>query len=185
MQHAMGTAFRLCLAVIFGLVPLACTSSSVAMSHNEQAAQTVKVTSDSASDEVAIQALYASWRAAVKSGDIPKYMSVLHPEVKLFPPGAPPIVNASRYAKFLEPVFAAADYRVEVTQLQQVQVMGDIAVAEYEYIIHLTLKNPDVGITEPGALTAPKSRARYFDVLRKKPNGQWGVWRHLWQDLAL
>ena len=40
-------------------------------------------------------------------------------------------------------------------------------------------------ITQPGALTAARNRARYFDVLRKQPDGRWGVWRHLWQDLPL
>jgi uncharacterized protein (TIGR02246 family) len=140
---------------------------------------------DTATEEAAIQKLYADWRVAVERGDIPAYIGVLHPDVRLFPPGAAPIVGAAGYGEFLVPVFASATYRIDVEKLQEVRVMGDIAVAEYEYIINIDLKDPDSAITQPGALTAARSRARYFDVLRKQTDGQWGIWRHLWQDQPL
>ena len=146
---------------------------------------TSSVAQDPAVAEAAIQKLYADWRVAVESGDIPGYLKVLHPNVRLFPPGAAPIVGAAGYGDFLVPVFASATYGIDVLKLQEVRVMGDTAVAEYEYIINIDLKNPDSAITQPGALTAARNRARYFDVLRKQANGQWGIWRHLWQDLPL
>ena len=93
--------------------------------------------------------------------------------------------NYAGYGEFLVPVFASATYRIEVEELQEVQVMGDTAIAEYEYVIHIDLKDPDSAITQPGALTAARNRARYFDVLRKQADGRWGIWRHLWQDLPL
>ena len=96
------------------------------------------------------------------------------------PPGAPAIDGAERYAGFLQPVFATAAYRIEVISLPQIVVLGDAAVAEYDYVIHLSLKNPDVGITEQGALSSQRTRSRYFDVLRKKDDGEWAVWRHTW-----
>ena len=130
-----------------------------------------------------IEALYAGWREAVRTADIPGYVSVLHPDVRLIPPGADVIEGAAGYAKFLEPVFKDADYVIEVTAPQVITVVDDIAVAEYEYVIHLTLKNPDRGISEPGALTASRSEARYFDVLRKKADGKWSIWRHTWQAM--
>lgn len=142
--------------------------------------------SASAEDDVdAIGGLYASWRQAVAAADIPAYVKVLHPDVRLLPPGAPPIVGADNYAGFLKPVFATADYRIEVVRAPQIEVLGDTAVAEYEYIIHLKLKNPDVGVSEPGALTAERTGARYFDVLRRNASGQWSVWRHTWQGVDL
>lgn len=144
-------------------------------------AQPVRANDD---DVRAIEALYAAWRDAVERADIPAYVSVLDPDVRLLPPGADPIVGAANYAGFLEPVFAAADYRIEVLRPPQVEVAGDMAVAEYEYVIHLALKDAGTGVTEPGALTAERTAARYFDVLRRQDDGSWGVWRHLWQDPA-
>ena len=94
-------------------------------------------------------------------------------------------IGAAGYGEFLIPVFASATYAFEIPKMPQVQVMGDTAVAEYEYIINISLKDPDAAITQPGALTGARNRARYFDVLRKQPNGQWRVWRHLWQDQQL
>ena len=74
----------------------------------------------------------------------------------------------------------AADYQIEVKRAPVADVIGDFAVVEYEYIIHLKLKNPEEGVSEPGAMTASRSEARYFDVLRKT-DGKWKVWRHTWQ----
>jgi ketosteroid isomerase-like protein len=137
---------------------------------------------DTAGDLRQIEALYASWREAVETGNIAQYVAVLHPQVRLLPPGAEAIVSAAGYGRFLEPVFASADYRIEVIRPPQFEILGDVAVAEYEYVIHLTLKDPGSGITEPGALTAERTAARYFDVLRRLPDGQWRVWRHMWHD---
>ena len=132
-------------------------------------------------EAAAVDAVYAKWRSAVEAADIPAYVSVLHPDVRMMPPGARVLAGSNSYAAFLQPVFAAADYKIEVTQMPIIEVMGDLAVAEYEYVIHLALKNAEEGVTEPGALTASRTRARYFDVLRKTSEGNWGVWRHTWR----
>lgn len=139
---------------------------------------------DTRSDIEAIDAVYASWRKAVESADIPGYVAVLHEDVRLLPPDAEPIVGAANYAKFLEPVFAAADYRIEVVRSPVIEVFGDVALAEYEYVIHLALKNADVGVRQPGALTAERTAARYIDVLRRDAEGRWAVYRHAWQNKA-
>ena len=81
-------------------------------------------------------------------------------------------------------MFATADYRIEVVKLPTIELLGDVATAEYEYIIHLDLKNPDVGVTEPGALTESRTKSRYFDVLRKRADGRWAIWRHTWSTLS-
>tara|TARA_B110000285_G_scaffold74931_1_gene86273 strand:- start:216 stop:671 length:456 start_codon:yes stop_codon:yes gene_type:complete len=133
-------------------------------------------------DEVKqIEELYAQWREAVATADIPSYVSVLDPDVRLIPPGADVIEGAAQYAQFLTPVFEAATYRIEVITPPMVEVLDDIAIAEYEYVIHLELKNPAQGVTEAGALTASRTEARYFDVLRKNESGEFRVWRHTWQ----
>lgn len=160
-----------------GLSGPVATSSSVSKALGNSA--------ETALEEAAIQKLYADWRVAVESGDIPAYLKALHPNVRLFPPGAAPIFGSAGYGDFLVPVFASATYRIDVAKLQEVRVMGDTAIAEYEYIINIDLKDPNTAITEPGALTAARNRARYFDVLRKQENGSWGIWRHLWQDMPL
>lgn len=128
-----------------------------------------------------IQKLYASWRDAVENSNIDGYVNVLHEDVRLLPPGAPAIQGRVNYARFLEPVFLAASYKIDIEQMQVIEVVGDLAVAEYDYRIHLHRKDPDIGITEPGALTQDSTSARYFDVLRKTKNGHWKVWRHSWQ----
>ena len=128
-----------------------------------------------------IERLYEQWREAVASADIPSYIAVLDPDVRLIPPGAEVIAGAAHYAQFLGPVFEAATYRIEVVSPPMVEVIDDIAVAEYEYVIHLDLKDASQGITEAGALTESRTEARYFDVLRKNEAGEFRVWRHTWQ----
>lgn len=160
--------YRSMLLLISGLLIASAASSSGATSRHD-------------ADVREIDALYATWREAVETADIPKYVSVLHPEVRLLPPGAAAIVGAANYGSFLEPVFAAADYRVEVVEPHKIEVLGDLAVAEYAYVIHLDMKAEAQGISEPGALTDARTAARYFDVL-KKVDGRWRVWRHLWND---
>jgi len=135
---------------------------------------------DTAAETARIEQLYAEYRDAVEAGSIAGYLDVLHPQVRLLPPGADAIDGAERYAGFLEPVFATATYDIEVVSLPNVHVVGDMAVAEYDYVIHITLKDPDTGITQEGALTAQRTRSRYFDVLRKKADGDWAIWRHTW-----
>ncbi len=141
------------------------------------------------SDRDAIDALYARWRKAVEAADIPGYVSVLHPDVRLMPPGAPDIVSAASYGAFLGPVFQDASYRIEVLAMPEIEVLGDAAVARYEYAIHLSLKDPSRQISEPGALTASRTASRYFDVLRRIDDGgtggSWRVWRHTWNASAL
>ncbi len=131
-----------------------------------------------------IEGLYAGWRAAVEASDIAGYLNVLDPEVRLLPPGAPGIDGAANYGEFLKPVFEAATYDITVDVMPEIEVWGDTAIAQYEYTIDLNRKNPDVGVDEPGALTASRTSARYFDVLRKHPDGRWLVWRHSWQEKA-
>jgi ketosteroid isomerase-like protein len=135
--------------------------------------------SDSA-DQAAVRQLYATWRTAVAEADIPTYVSLLDADVKLMPPGAADIHGASTYEGFLQPVFEAATYRIETVAPHDIEVVGDFAFARYDYIVHLSLKNPDQGVTEPGALTASRSAIKYFDVLRRQQDGGWGVWRHTW-----
>jgi ketosteroid isomerase-like protein len=137
---------------------------------------------NSQGDVQAIDALYANWRLAVEHGDIPGYVAVLHEDVRLLPPDAEPVVGAANYAKFLEPVFATANYRIEVIESPVIEVFDDVALAEYQYVIHLALKNPEVGVEQPGALTAERTAARYVDVLRRDAAGRWAVYRHAWQN---
>ena len=134
-----------------------------------------------ASEVKHIENLYEKWREAVATADINSYVSVLDKDIRLIPPGADVIAGTAQYAKFLEPVFALAHYKIEVVSPPMVQVLDDIAVAEYEYVIHLDLKDPTKGVTESGALTESRTEARYFDVLKKNENGEFRVWRHTWQ----
>ncbi len=132
-------------------------------------------TASADNDHDKINALFGTWRTAVESSDIASYVSVLHPDVKLLPPGAAPIIGRDAYAKFLEPVFESATYKIEVRKPPKIEVLADAAIAEYEYVIHLDLKEPESEITEPGAITASRTVGRYLDVLRKGKTGEWLV----------
>jgi ketosteroid isomerase-like protein len=141
------------------------------------------VKADDAAEVARIEKLYADYRAAVESGSIPGYLEVLHPRVRLLPPGAEAIVGAEHYAGFLEPVFATAEYRIEVVQPPAIEVLDGVAIAEYVYVIHISLRDPEVGITQEGALKAQRTVSRYFDVLRRTAGGDWAIWRHTWTAL--
>ena len=138
-----------------------------------------------ANDDVqAIQALYQDYREAVEASSIDGYIAILDDEVRMLPPGAPAIQGAAAYRDFLAPVFATATYEIEIIEPPRVDLVGEgVAVSEYVYIVVLTLKDEDVGISEPGALTENRTTSRYFDVLRRNEDGAWRVWRHSWQTL--
>jgi len=143
---------------------------------------TTTALADTAADVAAIDGLYADWRKAVEGADIDGYVAMLDADVRLLPPDAEAIVGAENYRQFLGPVFAGANYRIEVERSPVVEIHGDTALAEYDYVIHLTLKNQNQGIQQAGALTAARTAARYIDVLRRNSEGQWRVYRHAWQN---
>ena len=138
------------------------------------------IKADEKADIKAIEVLYAGWRHAVEHSNIDGYLAILHQDIRLLPPGAAAVQGRDNYGEFLAPVFDTATYAIEIERLQEIEVVGDAAVAEYDYTIHLNLKNPDVGVSEPGALTESSTSARYFDVLLRTEEG-WKVWRHSWQ----
>lgn len=143
----------------------------------------MSASAESSAERRKIEKLYAEYREAVEASSLAGYLRVLHPDVRLLPPGAPAIDTAKRYGEFLQGVFGAATYRVEVLRAPEVSVLGDVALAEYDYTIHLARKDPNVGVTEPGALTEAKTTSRYLDVLRRDASGEWRIWRHSWQPL--
>ena len=126
--------------------------------------------------------LYKTWVAAVEEGDIDSYVSVLHEDVKLMPPTSEPFEGKEKYKEFLKPVFTSADYEIDVKVEPRVEFLGDIAIAEYEYVIYLKLKEGQSEIDQPGALQAKRNHNAYFDVLIKNSKGKWVVYRHTWRD---
>ena len=138
--------------------------------------------STSASETREILNLYKTWVVAVEEGDIESYVSVLHEGVKLMPPTSEPFEGKERYKEFLKPVFTSADYEVDVKVEPSVEFLGDVAIAEYEYVIHLKLKEGQSEIDQLGALQAKRNHNAYFDVLIKNSKGKWVVYRHTWRD---
>ena len=138
--------------------------------------------STSASETREILDLYKTWVAAVEEGDIESYVSVLHEDVKLMPPTSEPFEGKEKYKEFLKPVFTSADYEIEVKVEPSVEFLGDVAIAEYEYLIYLKLKEGQSEIDQPGALQATRSHNAYFDVLIRNSKGKWVVYRHTWRD---
>ena len=138
--------------------------------------------STSASEIREILDLYKTWVVAVEEGDIESYVSVLHEDVKLMPPTSEPFEGKEKYKEFLKPVFTSADYEIDVKVEPSVEFLGDVAIAEYEYVIYLKLKAGQSEIDQPGALQATRNHNAYFDVLIKNSKGKWVVYRHTWRD---
>ena len=126
--------------------------------------------------------LYRTWVVAVEKGDIESYASVLHEDVKLMPPASQPFEGKEKYKEFLKPVFASADYEIDVKVKPSVEIFGNVAIAEYEYVVHVRLKEGREAINQLGALQASRNHNAYFDVLIKTSEGKWSVYRHTWRD---
>ena len=67
-----------------------------------------------ADDGEQIAALYADWRSAVESGNIPGYVDLLHPDISLRPPGVAGLDGRANYREFLGPVFDSARYEITI-----------------------------------------------------------------------
>ena len=134
------------------------------------------------SDIDAILKLYENWQAAVESSSIPGYLACLDDNIRMMAPGAPDVYGIGNYEDFLGPVFEGATYHSERKGPIQVEVMGDMAIARYDTIIHLTMKSEGDDIASEGALTDAVNDMRYFDTLRRQDDGSWKAYTHMWND---
>jgi uncharacterized protein (TIGR02246 family) len=125
----------------------------------------------SARDVAAIRALQASWNAAVEASSVEGYLTVLDPEIELLPTDAPPIRGKEGYGAMLEGVFATDTFEIEVKDPGTVEVAGDWAWARYDYVIHRTPIGGDETFS---------SERKFLDIMRRQPDGSWGVYRHIW-----
>jgi len=135
-----------------------------------------------ADDAKQIAALYADWRSAVESGNIPGYVDVLHPDISLRPPGVVGLDGRANYREFLGPVFDSARYEITIDTPPSVTLLGDTAIVEYDYTI---LRHPIVGADaqlDPGALVVAKTSAHYIDIVTRDGQGHWKVRLHSWHD---
>ncbi len=134
---------------------------------------------DSAADIAAIEELYAKWRVAVETGDIAGYVASLDDEIVMMPPGGQDVVGVAAYEAFLGPVFEMASYKITPVSPFDIEIMGDVALVRYDYVIRLTLADQDAA-PAAGALTAQVNASKYFDVARRQQDGGWKVYRHTW-----
>lgn len=134
-------------------------------------------------DKDAIRQLYNHWKTAVESGDRAGYVNVLDEQVTMIAPGAPDIVGRDAYAEFLIPVFQHAQYRVESLGEIQIDLLGDFALARYDYIVHVSMAEGVGKITDnQAALDQLVNKAKYLDVLKRQDTGEWKVFRHMWNE---
>lgn len=169
-------------AIVIALIALttACTATA-----NDRPKPNTRAQTATQAETAKITALYQGWRDAVEASDVDAYVARLHPDVRMLPPNAPPLDGAGNYANFLRTVFTNATYDIEVVQPPVIDIVGNTAVVHYVYTITIDLDDAGVGITEPGALTASSTTARYIDVLLRDDHGTWSVWRHGWQAFTL
>jgi len=148
----------LLILIIIGLVVTMATTNRAAMSNSEA--------------EVAqINQLYEDWFRAVEEGDIPLYLSVLDPEIELIPTDGDPIHATASYGEFLVGVFASNSFKIERFGDKEIMVREDLAYARYDYNIIRT----DVATGK-----VYESKRNFVDILRKNSNGEWHVFKHIW-----
>ena len=128
--------------------------------------------------------LYKTWNEAVEAGNREGYLALLDQDIRMTPPGAPDIIGWDAYAEFLIPVFDSASYTITPVSDYQIEVLDDIALARYDYIVGVSLKEGVEGIEQAGALNQQESNLKYSDVLRRQTDGSWKVLRHTWNDNA-
>jgi len=133
-------------------------------------------------DVAEIVALYKAWIVAVETGDRQGYLAQLDPDVRMTPPGAPDVISKDSYAEFLIPVFDSASYTITPVSDYEIEILGDIAVARYDYIVSVLLNDGVEGVAQAGALNQQESNLKYSDVLRRQADGRWKVLRHSWND---
>ncbi len=139
--------------------------------------------SNEAKDELAILQLYENWTAAVENGDRQKYVNLLDENVVLVAPGAADIVGRKDYATFLSPVFENATYKIEPIRAFDIELLGDVALVRYDYLVHVTMKDGVNTITDSeAALTKLTNKSKYLDVLKRQASGEWRVFRHMWNE---
>lgn len=133
-----------------------------------------------ADDIKTIRDMYAGWRVAVETGNIPGYLACLDEDVRMIPPGGPDVVSREAYGAFLQPVFDGIRYAIEPKSDIEIEFHGNIALARYRYVVTLTFEK-DTGVkAADGALTDTVNDSKYFDVLRRQPDGTWKTYIHTW-----
>ena len=137
---------------------------------------------DVATDKAAIISLYESWKIAVKNGNRERYLGLLDENIQLIPPGSKDIIGKDAYAEFLIPVFQHAEFEIVSLGGYKIDVLGDIALARYDYIVNIFPKEPAQGVNRSGLLSKQSNNLKYTDVLRRQQSGEWKVLRHTWTD---
>ena len=164
----------LCSVAILFLA--ACDTSPGALTDRQLADQ-------AAIDLAAIKQLYATWLIAVEEGDRQQYVNLLDENIIMIPPGAGDIMGRESYANFLIPVFGNAEYKVEPVGDIDIQILGNMALARYDYTIYVTMKAGIANITDSAAaLDKLVNRSKYHDVLLRQTDGGWKVLRHMWNE---
>lgn len=133
-------------------------------------------------DREAILSLYKDWITAVEEGSREGYVALLDQDVRMTPPGAEDIISIKDYAEFLIPVLNSASYRVTPLGGYDIDIMDDLALARYDYIVSVSLNDGIEDVEQAGALNQQESSLKYSDVLRRQPDGGWKVLRHTWND---
>jgi len=115
------------------------------------------------SDEDQIRQLIAAWHAATKAGDIDTVLGLMTDDVVFLVPGRPPMRKAEFEALSRVPSGSARPVICSTSNVQEVQVSGDLAFAWAELA---------VSVTAPGA-RAPNERAGHTLTVFRRIGGKW------------
>lgn len=118
-----------------------------------------------------IEALYQDWIAAVETGNIELYLSVLSDDIELVPTDAPALRTNRDYGDFLKTVFVNDSFKINQIGTREIVFSGNLAYARYDYEIIRTSKIDNK--------TYPSER-NFLDILKKDQKGDWKVVKHIW-----
>ncbi len=114
-------------------------------------------------DEQQIRELVHQWLAASQAGDSAKVLTLMTEDVVFLLPGRPPMTKAEFAAASANQAKAEAPKIEGVSEIQEIQVIGDWA------FMRTKLK---VSVTPPGG-APPMVRAGHTLSILKKESGKW------------
>ena len=119
------------------------------------------------SDEDQIRALVAAWQAATRAGDVDTVLGLMTDDVVFLVPGRPPMDRSEFAALSRGPAGSPRPVIEAVSEIQEIQVSGDLAFAWTRLA---------VTVTPPGAVESI-ARAGHTLTIFRRVSGEWRLAR--------
>lgn len=119
-------------------------------------------------DRQAVQEVLNRYAAAVNAGDLEAWLALWDAAGIQMPDAAPTRVGLAEIRAGMEPAFQHMVPQIEITSIDEVQVMGDFALTRCNYSLRLT---PKAGGDTIEAMPSGKA----LTVYTKQDDGTWKI----------